>query len=1296
MFGGSGDDGYARYQSSSKRGAAADDDDDPLADADEAVLLRHLGFANDTEVSDDELRAALQQKLTEAGDNDQLVHFYLRVHDRFFPTGEEEEETEQDEMEEEADDDEAAEEAAALEEEDESSGGSEQEEEDYYEDEPPRPAKRVRIMAEPAAAPPLPPPPARDEPLTAQEAEDIPRTTTRLIPTSVFDYQRGTVTPLQRRVVQRTIQLDSQSRDPRQELATSYVFDLSDKLEHVVKVSVFAVTVPYHWYTVGTAFGSDFFFLAPTAPGVVGLQDDDNRYTVKVKVKPGNYTAPGLAEAVRTAIAALPAAYPRLAFYNTDLIFNAAPGTATLRVAMQNTFEDPFWVARLSSRLPDDDEVERFMPPTRAFTTTTTTNDDESAESTLARRGKSLSAYLGFNRPQYATSCAYSLPLSSAIEATGATTKLTITTANQKLTIVHYLPADPSLDAATAASLAGTGTPDYTQGASTLVGGGTTAIELFVPLGVYTQQTLMRTVNAVMAADGRLEMAQLPDETTLGETFVATAENQLPLSGSYLAFEQITDQTTLLQTTTTVTTANHQQYNQMRFVWSVRLRRDSTRTGTATALRGKLALLLPNTTVDDINVWVGDSRGMNFASAQLELQTLRAETPLLSSNYIVGDGTTMTFEINSSTLTDEAKAAGVAPVNSSNSTGYSLAQYLAAINAGLTLMDPNADYFTIKTAFIDPANGFFRLDIDFARVYAGAAHYQYSCSGTDYFFANFGISSTTNPLLGDGVAPISLTGTFQNVGSYDMTQNKSLFRLDVATGGRDVANIIQQDGGTTTEVVVPFVGATKAYVLTDLLDALKASLDQFADDDGARLLSTCDLSFAISADGSSVRVTFLLAVVKRVTESALVLTLANGANSSSNWANTSWYKYLNLQSQTYELGSDPDTASVPATGARRLSGNGAIQSDVLELARDTPWTFPAGDDDVGGGGGGGVVDPDSPLVGVVAPPQIVVPQDTYTRQSLFTTMNRLLSEHPDLAGSAVRTATVLGVPYCELRMSVCRSFGPESHELLMYSSDRFLTCVNKTKATYATANVAPTQTLGWILGFHTLTRYGPLDADASVAAASGSTFFRDTTNPYVYSTTADGRGVASITGGATVTVNPYATLYLTLDDFSQNRANDTVVSIAARDSQYSQISGSSRRNFQCDPATGRPYVSGTSAARMQTLTRNALYANMSLLYGAAADAEAQRLSTSTNAASVPTDTLAVLPLGTGVSFGQSFTWQLPAGDGAAAMTRMYTGPIKLARGKVQLLTDRGAPLNLNGQNWSVTLLCELLASPALP
>lgn len=40
--------------------------------------------------------------------------------------------------------------------------------------------------------------------------------------------------------------------------------------------------------------------------------------------------------------------------------------------------------------------------------------------------------------------------------------------------------------------------------------------------------------------------------------------------------------------------------------------------------------------------------------------------------------------------------------------------------------------------------------------------------------------------------------------------------------------------------------------------------------------------------------------------------------------------------------------------------------------------------------------------------------------------------------------------------------------------------------------------------------------------------------------------------------------------------------------------------------------------------------------------------------------------------------------------REYFGPVTLRRFKCKLLDDRGQPLQLNGQNWSLTLNCKCL------
>lgn len=1272
-----------------------------LADYEDEDLLRHLGFANDAEVSDPELLAALEQHRRDAEDagQDDLAHFYRLVHARFFPSSSSNGSGGEDAAEGEAADEEDENEAAAL-----------------------HAHKRARLVLQ--------------EPLEDAAAAAAAKTT-RGVATSVIEvpYQRGAVNPLERKTYTRIVQLDSQNRDANQLNSTSYLFDLGEKLQNVVKLSLYAISIPYHWYTVGNAYGSNFFYLVATAPGINGGGGGAGAaQNIQVQVPPGNYaSAEELVGAVQKALLALPSKYPAVTFHNSTTI-SRDPNTnrATLSFDLQNTFEDPFWVAQVNPA------PEYYGAPPFAFPTDTD-----------VVRAATLSAYLGFNRPRYNLSCAYSRPLVVPVAGSAALLdrQVTITSTNQRVTIVHYTNAvAASASASSAASADGTGVPtfyDYdpeeeeqppTATPSTLLGA---PIVLTVPVGTYTLRALLVALNGLMAAEPRLDMAPAYQHghpaagAAFGavDTAATTPANeaalpQLPLAGTYLDVERLQDRSlvnTGFDNNELQPRFQHQFYDYARFVWSVRLRRSAANPPTP---RAKLAIVLPSAEDDADHVWWGGSSsttGFNFGAQVLELQTTLAETPLQASNFQVAAGTFFQYKLNTdrvSTLTLPPAALKSHEVARTEEAGYTLAEYLSALNAALGALTLAAapKYFAPATtvASLSPT-GLFQLTTGYARAF-GSSHFTFSCAGClfgrrtseDVNNTKLGIDDPQSPLTDDA---IQLTGSFSSGGSYPVPTNAVLFRLGLSDAGRAAGFVETTTIDNTTTAFpldVKFVHAQTStgdpktfYFLGELLTQLQISLAQFQDADGARLLSDCELAF--NASSGTVEVTFTLVIAKRLTEADLVLELYEGVDddgepalAAASGGSLSFLRdNLKLGNHTYTL-ADASQGSAAAGGAfRRILGTEGLQSDVLTLAEDTPWTcFAADDADPANRAAPGS---DAALAGA-APVSIVVPAGVYTRQLLFSTMNAQFAATPELAGTALQTTApnALGDVFCQVRWSVHRAFGPEDYQLLFYSPELFQRCVASSSAHYLTANVVPTQTLGWTLGFHTLTNYVlaadrqvPPPADAPLGTLST---YAGTTSAFQVTRDASGRARAALTGNATVNVNPYATLYLTLDDFSQNRANDTVVSIGARDTQYSLAAGGTRRVSQCDAATNEPFIAGTSAAHMQTLTRAVVYANAVVLDAFDADKVRQKNSTASSAAFVPTDTLAVLPLKLGsTQFGQTFTEN--AGS-LAVMNRQYTGPVKFARGRIQLLTDRGVPLDLNGQNWSVTLLCEVLATPA--
>jgi hypothetical protein len=116
-------------------------------------------------------------------------------------------------------------------------------------------------------------------------------------------------------------------------------------------------------------------------------------------------------------------------------------------------------------------------------------------------------------------------------------------------------------------------------------------------------------------------------------------------------------------------------------------------------------------------------------------------------------------------------------------------------------------------------------------------------------------------------------------------------------------------------------------------------------------------------------------------------------------------------------------------------------------------------------------------------------------------------------------------------------------------------------------------------------------------------------------------------------------------------------------------------------ATYAPTVSVLPSAP-RTLTQPQIYAINEIMKNNNRN-DTYRLSAPTTA-----DVLAIIPL----PFKSTTTGDLTLIDSSTLQLnkRTYFGPVNIERMRVKLLDDRGNILNLNGCDWNVTLICDLL------
>ena len=195
------------------------------------------------------------------------------------------------------------------------------------------------------------------------------------------------------------------------------------------------------------------------------------------------------------------------------------------------------------------------------------------------------------------------------------------------------------------------------------------------------------------------------------------------------------------------------------------------------------------------------------------------------------------------------------------------------------------------------------------------------------------------------------------------------------------------------------------------------------------------------------------------------------------------------------------------------------------------------------------------------------------------------------------------------------------------------------------------QTLGWILGFR---------EKSVVCVSQGNT----------------GEAVLDLIGPKY--------LILVLDDLNQNHINSGLVGITELSTQLKVPSYfSADLAYQCvaNAVEFQPPVQEILPSYPRTLTQSQIYTLNQILKN--------NERTTNHRAKAPTnsDTFAVIPIKGGLILGQLYT---DFGGSLQNFKRQYFGPVNIDRMRVRLLDDKGNLLNLNGLEWSITLICELL------
>ena len=164
--------------------------------------------------------------------------------------------------------------------------------------------------------------------------------------TTNLTYAKGRINPLLKETVKRIISIDSQYRDSPKSLSTDFTLNFNETLKDVVSLKLYAVQIPYNWYTISQNYGSNFLYIKGISPGV-----NDGNHDFKIAIDPGNYDQNTLTTAIQASIANLPSIYPDVSFGSTQLIYNKTACLATYQIDIQNVFNESSYSFHLDGPL---------------------------------------------------------------------------------------------------------------------------------------------------------------------------------------------------------------------------------------------------------------------------------------------------------------------------------------------------------------------------------------------------------------------------------------------------------------------------------------------------------------------------------------------------------------------------------------------------------------------------------------------------------------------------------------------------------------------------------------------------------------------------------------------------------------------------------------------------------------------------------------------------------------------------------------------------------------------------------
>lgn len=670
----------------------------------------------------------------------------------------------------------------------------------------------------------------------------------------------------------------------------------------------------------------------------------------------------------------------------------------------------------------------------------------------------------------------------------------------------------------------------------------------------------------------------------------------------------------------------------------------------------KICIEFPDESTISSPIWSGTNSAFDFSGNICELNTLISENNAVQTNYKIVSSPyfklictkdnygydssgnkidTNDYEITIPNYTDDASV---------SADGYLLEEYLSAINTAISDYNDNTKatyntngelYNTYITTNTSSSKAKFYIQIN--KIFSENYYYlDFSGSGlydllniTDLCDNDVSAIDLSDQYIFKSTFPIS-GGGYTITGSY-------FFNVTPKSGyGNEYASTFYVSNPTTK----PYNSYQK------LQEGINSTFRTFTDTDGDTPFRSSSVSFEVS--GSYIVSTLKIKINKKLSTSDYYIQFYDPSANDGSWdqtTDTSWYYYLKLEDNSYNLVDYVD-ASANNTYST-ITGYKAIYSNEITISSENNYFYltPFSSSN-------GLYDETLEHQITITVPVKTGSDTAYTRDELISTINDLFDSNEITSGMYFDTVIVNNLKYTKLRFNMNKIFRPTDYRLVFYDPYSFVTCTSSSKTI---RNTTWDSTLGWIMGFREQTEY-----DLSGYLLSDRT--------------------ALITGDTVVSVFIYNYFMIILDDYNQNHLNDGLITTSQKDQEIPLPKYSNKSTFICNPATNEKITSYDSTTGYNKLTKKQLYATQKII-----ETQINTRKTYTTGPFAK-DVFGLIPMK--VSGMNNNSTYIEFGGTLQNQERTYFGPVNIHRMSIRLLNDRGDIVDLNGANWSFSLISD--------